>query len=131
MTREEAIKILHPETSREALLPYAYDQARRLAMVTEAMRMGAEALVKNQALRNAANDADLRCEALEKKLAEAIEDMSGICYLCEKSKPFKMGDWVMRSCDYMAAKAASNMPRCVHFVWKGQEEKHGTTNLSN
>lgn len=44
MTREEAIKILHPATSREALLPYAYDQPRRLAVITEAMRMGAEAL---------------------------------------------------------------------------------------
>lgn len=44
MTRDEAIRILDPETSRAALLPYAYDQPRRLAMVTEAMRMGAEAL---------------------------------------------------------------------------------------
>lgn len=44
MTKEEAIKILDPETSREALLPYAFNLPKRLAVVTEAMRMGAESL---------------------------------------------------------------------------------------
>lgn len=44
MTKAEAARILDPETSREALLPYAYDGPRRLAVVEEACRMGAAAL---------------------------------------------------------------------------------------
>lgn len=47
MTKADAARILDPETSREALLPYAYDGPRRLAVVEEACRMGAEALRKS------------------------------------------------------------------------------------
>lgn len=44
MTREEAAYILDPETTREALLPYALDGPMRLAMVEEACRVAVKAL---------------------------------------------------------------------------------------
>lgn len=44
MTRDEAARILDPETSRAALMPYATDCQMRWAMINEACRMGAEAL---------------------------------------------------------------------------------------
>lgn len=44
MTTEEAIKILDPETSRAALLPYAYDPERRLHVVNEACEIAVAAL---------------------------------------------------------------------------------------
>ena len=44
MTNEEAARILDPDTSREALRPYALDCVARMAMVEEACRLGAEAL---------------------------------------------------------------------------------------
>lgn len=57
----------------------------------------------------------------EKKLAEAIKDMSGICYLCANSKPFKTGCTTMRSCDHLKRLAANKNPGCEHFMWRGQE----------
>lgn len=44
MTREEAAYILDPDTTREALAPYAYDPQRRVAVVEEACRLAADAL---------------------------------------------------------------------------------------
>lgn len=44
MTREEVARILHPDTSREALRPYDYDPERRIHVVEEACRLAAEAL---------------------------------------------------------------------------------------
>lgn len=44
LTKEQAANILDPETSREALRPYIYDPARRLAVVEEACRVAAKAL---------------------------------------------------------------------------------------
>ena len=44
MTREEAAYILDPETTREALLPYALDGPMRLAVVEEACRVAVKAL---------------------------------------------------------------------------------------
>lgn len=41
MTELEAIRILDPETSREALLPFAYDQYLKLKTVEEACRIAA------------------------------------------------------------------------------------------
>ena len=48
MTREEAIQILDPETSRDALLPYTYDPKRRLKVVEEACRVACAALRAQQ-----------------------------------------------------------------------------------
>ena len=39
MTIKEAIRILDPETSKEALLPYAYDSYQRRKVVDEACRL--------------------------------------------------------------------------------------------
>lgn len=47
MTREEAAYILDPETTREALLPYALDGPMRLAVVEEACRVAVKALRKS------------------------------------------------------------------------------------
>lgn len=69
-----------------------------------------------------AKAAEKRAEKAEKKLAEAIQDMSGICYLCANSKPFKMGHVTMRSCDHLNHLAANKNPGCEHFLWKGQED---------
>lgn len=44
MTREEAAYILDPETTREALLPYALDGPMRMAVVEEACRVAVKAL---------------------------------------------------------------------------------------
>ena len=44
MTNEEAARILDPDTSREALRPYALDCVARMAVVEEACRLGAAAL---------------------------------------------------------------------------------------
>lgn len=44
MTREEAARILDPETTRKALLPYLYDPERRVKVVEEACRIAVSAL---------------------------------------------------------------------------------------
>lgn len=44
MTREEVARILHPDTSRDALRPYDYDPERRIHVVEEACRLAAEVL---------------------------------------------------------------------------------------
>ncbi|MCM1136898.1 MAG: DUF551 domain-containing protein [Clostridium sp.] len=48
MTINEAIKILDPETSREALQPYAYDNHQRRKVVDEACRVVVAELGKRQ-----------------------------------------------------------------------------------
>lgn len=48
MLIEEAIRILDPETTRDALLPYAYDPDRRIKVVTDACRIAAAALRAQQ-----------------------------------------------------------------------------------
>ena len=44
MTREEASHILNPDTTREALAPYAYDPEQRIKIVEEACRVAVAAL---------------------------------------------------------------------------------------
>ena len=44
MTNEEAARILDPETSREALLPYAYDQQYQQMLLRDACRLAAKVL---------------------------------------------------------------------------------------
>lgn len=46
MTKEEAARILDPETSYEALLPYALDDQMRMAVITEACEVAARELRK-------------------------------------------------------------------------------------
>ncbi len=48
MTIEEAIRILDPETSKEALQPYAYDSHQRRKVVDEACRVAVAELNKRQ-----------------------------------------------------------------------------------
>lgn len=48
MKLEEAIRILDPETSKEALLPYAYDNHQRRKVVDEACRVTVDELRKRQ-----------------------------------------------------------------------------------
>lgn len=48
MTNEEAARILDPDTSTEALRPYALDCVMRMAVVEEACRMAANALRATQ-----------------------------------------------------------------------------------
>lgn len=52
MTIDEAIKILDPETSREALEPYRLDCALRLAVVEEACRLAVRELAEVETLRS-------------------------------------------------------------------------------
>ena len=61
MTTEEAIQILDPETSREALLPYAYDPDRRLRVVNQACRIACAALRAQQAADDAIEDLCCDC----------------------------------------------------------------------
>lgn len=44
MTKEDAARILDPETTRNALSPYIYDPGRRISVVEEACRIAAAAL---------------------------------------------------------------------------------------
>lgn len=44
MERIEAARILHPETTRAALAPYAYDPSRKIKVVEEACRVAASCL---------------------------------------------------------------------------------------
>ena len=44
MTRIEAARILHPDTTRAALAPYAYDPSRKIKVVEEACRVAASCL---------------------------------------------------------------------------------------
>ena len=44
MTYEEAARILDPETSREALLPYAYDQQYQQMLLRDACQLAAKVL---------------------------------------------------------------------------------------
>lgn len=48
MTIKEAIRILDPESSKEALLPYAYDSHQRRKVVDEACRIAVDELRKQQ-----------------------------------------------------------------------------------
>ncbi len=48
MTIKEAILILDPETSEEALQPYAYDSHQRRKVVDEACRVAVDELRKRQ-----------------------------------------------------------------------------------
>ena len=48
MTIKEAIRILDPESSKEALLPYAYDSHQRRKVVDEACRVAVDELRKRQ-----------------------------------------------------------------------------------
>ncbi len=48
MTIKEAIRILDPESSKEALLPYAYDSYQRRKVVDEACRVAVDELRKQQ-----------------------------------------------------------------------------------
>jgi hypothetical protein len=56
MDKREAAYILDPATTRKALMPYAYDGARRIAVVEEACAIAAKEL------RNAAEIEDSRRE---------------------------------------------------------------------
>lgn len=47
MTYEEAARILDPETSREALLPYAYDPQYQQMLLRDACQLAAEVLREN------------------------------------------------------------------------------------
>lgn len=48
MTIKEAIRILDPETSKEALLPYAYDSHQRRKVVDKACRLVVDELRRRQ-----------------------------------------------------------------------------------
>jgi len=48
MTIDEVIRILDPETSKGALLPYAYDSHQRRKVVDEACRVAVDELRKRQ-----------------------------------------------------------------------------------
>lgn len=52
MTKAEAIRILDPETSREALAPYRLDCELMQAKVEEACRVAVEALQESEQLQN-------------------------------------------------------------------------------
>lgn len=56
MTYEEAARILDPETSRDALLPYAYDQQYQQMLLRDACRLAVEVL------RNISNIKDGKME---------------------------------------------------------------------
>ena len=48
MMIDEAIRILDPESSKDALLPYAYDSHQRRKVVDEACRVAVDELRKQQ-----------------------------------------------------------------------------------
>ena len=56
MTYEEAARILDPETSREALRPYDYDQKRKLQVIDDACRVAAEVLRTKRETENESYD---------------------------------------------------------------------------
>ena len=59
MTYEEAAKILDPETSREALLPYAYDPQYQQMLLRKACVIAANALESYAALVASCPEGDL------------------------------------------------------------------------
>ena len=56
MTYEEAARILDPETSREALLPYAYDQQYQQMLLRDACRLAAKVLRTKRETENESYD---------------------------------------------------------------------------
>lgn len=71
MTRDEAARILDPETSREALLPYAMDCQLKMAVVDEARRIAAGEL-----RRKSDGNAELE-QAV--RIAARIIQLVGLC----------------------------------------------------
>lgn len=71
MTREEVARILHPDTSREALRPYDWDPWARHHVVEEACRLAAEMLTAEMLTADA-------------RTAEWVEDQYGYyhCSAC-------------------------------------------------
>lgn len=87
MSKEQAARILDPETSLEALKAYAGDCEARLAAIQEACRMGADALqghIDLDAWKGCA------CNDLEKACRTCI---SLRCHFCIKGSEYKRGNY--------------------------------------
>ena len=88
MTYEEAARILDPETSREALLPYAYDPQYQQMLLRDACQMAAEVLRTKRETENESydvNSAIFRVFAIGFKAGKNGEDLfSAYNYFFEK-----------------------------------------------
>ncbi len=91
MAIEKAIRILDPETSKEALLPYAYDSHQRRKVVDEACRIvvaelrkhqwiNIEARLPDQELQQAINENRADCDAEGNSQIEVIVMIAGALY---------------------------------------------------
>lgn len=51
----------------------------------------------------------------------AVEDMSGICYLCSNATLYKIGSPTTMTCKYLrvGVLATNRQPKCLHFLWRG------------
>ncbi len=88
MTIKEAIRILDPETSKEALLPYAYDSYQRRKVVDEACRIAVDELRKHQWISVKDRLPEETCIAISKYKDYMIgyiseDEYSNTGYVCE------------------------------------------------
>ena len=70
-----------------------------------------------------AEKAEARAEKAESERDAAIQDMSGICYLCANAKPYSALSRTMMSCEYKQVLASIKSPGCEHFKWRGEKEE--------
>lgn len=87
MTYEEAARILDPETSREALLPYAYDQQYQQMLLRDACRLAAE-MLRNDSNANIVNSGNDRM------------GMSNMQVFCNGKKDFCDNNELCKECDF-------------------------------
>lgn len=116
MTINEAIRILDPETSKEALQPYAYDSHQRHKVVETACRVATTELRKRQwisvedrlpdaelakAIEHCDNDLDFYDETcievivvISGATASTVLDYDGNCFYDRNGVPYAVTHWM-------------------------------------
>lgn len=75
---------------------------------------------ENQSLKD--SNAQLRAELEQVKVERdaAVEDMRGICYLCNFGRPYRESP-ILRSCPHFSAVSPKRID-CPYFEWRGKED---------
>lgn len=66
--------------------------------------------------------AEARAEKAERERDAAIQDISGICYLCANAKPYSALSRTVMTCEHKKY-CGTKSPGCEHFKWRGNKEE--------
>lgn len=73
-------------------------------------------------VRKALAAAEARAEKAERERDAAIQDISGICYLCANAKPYSALSRTVMTCEHKKY-CGTKSPGCEHFKWRGNKEE--------